>query len=236
MVLAAWDTSNLVVFENAAGKACVTCCDGNPPPEPGFEPGLCCPGFGASSTPSAYTAEIIGIQDCPVAGATVLNGVWILSLLECEEIPFPEEPSCGWKYEDSNVIIQFTRSHVGGGCASLSFVANWKDGDDVRAGFNDLKSFTQATGLCADFTNDFVNCTAPKFGRFGTVKVWPLDWLQWVIVTTYFVGDRVFNDGEIYECIISHVADATNEPGVGVDWMTYWQVGDPCGDPNVVCP
>lgn len=32
----------------------------------------------------------------------------------------------------------------------------------------------------------------------------------------------VTNDGTNYTCILNHVADATNEPGTGGSWETYW--------------
>lgn len=33
---------------------------------------------------------------------------------------------------------------------------------------------------------------------------------------------QVLNGGRIYVCKLSHVSAAANEPGVGVDWATYW--------------
>ncbi len=227
MVTAAWDTSNLVALFNN-GLQCTSCCF------EGYEPGICCPGFGENATPSQYTAFIIGVQDCPVAGASILNGLWQLPITGCTE--GGEEPDCHWVLQNASVWIAFNRAHVGGGCAQFSFFANWWDGSNWKAGFADNLSFTQATGRCMTFDNTFVNCTSPRFGKFGTAKVWPLSWVQWSIVETYQTNDRVFNDGEIYDCILGHVANADREPGTGVDWETYWAVGDPCGDANVVCP
>lgn len=226
MVTAAWDTSNLVaLYRN--GVQCTTCC------YEGYEPGICCPGFAENSTPSIYTAEIVGVQDCPVAGASILNGLWELAITGCTE--GGEEPDCHWVLQNDSVWITFNRAHIGA-CAALSFSALWKDGENWRAGFDDSLSYTQATGICATFTNAFLNCTAPRFGKFGTARVWPLAWPQWITLTTYFIGDKVYNDSEIYDCTADHVAIAGNEPGTGGDWEEFWEVGDPCGDANVACP
>lgn len=35
-------------------------------------------------------------------------------------------------------------------------------------------------------------------------------------------ADMVGHGGQLYICVVTHVAGSTNEPGVGVDWETYW--------------
>lgn len=35
-------------------------------------------------------------------------------------------------------------------------------------------------------------------------------------------GNSVVNGGTTYICILQHTSDATNEPGVGASWATYW--------------
>ncbi|MGI9487101.1 MAG: glycosyl hydrolase family 28-related protein [Geminicoccaceae bacterium] len=36
-------------------------------------------------------------------------------------------------------------------------------------------------------------------------------------------GENAGHNGDFYVCIQVHVSDASNEPGVGVDWRQYWQ-------------
>jgi hypothetical protein len=56
---------------------------------------------------------------------------------------------------------------------------------------------------------------------------------QWVVGTTYSgietdpphpYADQVRNGSVDYLCILSHVSTATDEPGVGVNWETYWEI------------
>lgn len=44
----------------------------------------------------------------------------------------------------------------------------------------------------------------------------------WVTATAYIINDYVSNGGSIYVCIANNTAGATNEPGVGASWTTYW--------------
>lgn len=37
-------------------------------------------------------------------------------------------------------------------------------------------------------------------------------------------GEVVTHGGAYYRCLTSHTADAAKEPGVGVDWATYWDL------------
>jgi hypothetical protein len=47
---------------------------------------------------------------------------------------------------------------------------------------------------------------------------------EWATSTVYADGDLVTNDTgyEKYECISAHTSSATDEPGVGASWTTYW--------------
>ena len=47
---------------------------------------------------------------------------------------------------------------------------------------------------------------------------------QWLTATDYFVNDAVFNDGGSYICTADHTSDTATEPGVGVSWMTVWDL------------
>lgn len=49
----------------------------------------------------------------------------------------------------------------------------------------------------------------------------------WITATAYDDdtngdGDVVTSGGSYYKCILSHTSGATNEPGVGASWATYW--------------
>lgn len=46
----------------------------------------------------------------------------------------------------------------------------------------------------------------------------------WLTNTAYTAGDdRLGSDGFVYNCLVGHTSGATTEPGVGVDWETYWE-------------
>lgn len=51
---------------------------------------------------------------------------------------------------------------------------------------------------------------------------WEFDKLVWALTDVYEVDDRVTHGLFAYVCIEPHTADASNEPGTGVDWETYW--------------
>ena len=44
----------------------------------------------------------------------------------------------------------------------------------------------------------------------------------WVTATSYSVGNYVKNDYNDYVCKLVHTSSATDEPGVGASWTTYW--------------
>lgn len=53
----------------------------------------------------------------------------------------------------------------------------------------------------------------------------PLGWQgAWVTTTAYLEFNIVGNGGTSYICILDHTASASNEPGVGGSWTTYWEV------------
>jgi hypothetical protein len=61
---------------------------------------------------------------------------------------------------------------------------------------------------------------------------------SWVVGTSYTVqtiineytlatwtnGDKVLDNGIIYDCIKAHTSTSSDEPGVGVNWQTYWRL------------
>lgn len=57
----------------------------------------------------------------------------------------------------------------------------------------------------------------------------------WADGTSYVINDLVEHNGNVYIAITNHVASSTNEPGVGVDWETNWDLfltGGPQGPPG----
>jgi hypothetical protein len=52
-----------------------------------------------------------------------------------------------------------------------------------------------------------------------------LDWIgAWVTSTSYAVDDAVENDGSSYICTSGHTSSASDEPGVGGSWASYWDL------------
>ena len=54
---------------------------------------------------------------------------------------------------------------------------------------------------------------------------------QWELDTTYSgiedfypVADQVRNGSVEFKCKLTHTSTATDEPGVGVNWATYWEI------------
>jgi len=46
----------------------------------------------------------------------------------------------------------------------------------------------------------------------------------WVVSTAYSASDVLVNNGTSYICLLSHTSASTDEPGVGVNTATYWDV------------
>ncbi len=64
-------------------------------------------------------------------------------------------------------------------------------------------------------------------GDTGTSYSWEG---AWVITTAYIVNDTVENNGSGYVCISAHTSSASDEPGVGASWETFWDVFVEKGD------
>ena len=45
----------------------------------------------------------------------------------------------------------------------------------------------------------------------------------WVTATSYVVGDRVYVSSVGYRCIQNHTSSASDQPGTGGNWTTYWE-------------
>ncbi len=46
--------------------------------------------------------------------------------------------------------------------------------------------------------------------------------IPWATATAYVVGDAVVEGGAYYRCMLNHTSDATNQPGSGLAWPTFW--------------
>ncbi|KKM63643.1 hypothetical protein LCGC14_1509460, partial [marine sediment metagenome] len=65
--------------------------------------------------------------------------------------------------------------------------------------------------------------TGVQGGQGDTGTQFP--WLgAWVTSTVYAINDCVENDGSSYVCITGHTSQASDEPGVGGSWNTYWDL------------
>lgn len=45
---------------------------------------------------------------------------------------------------------------------------------------------------------------------------------EWDFPIAYLLSESIENDAVIYRCILAHTSSADDEPGVGVNWETYW--------------
>ncbi len=78
----------------------------------------------------------------------------------------------------------------------------------------------------SSYTQDGINLTALL-----------LDWEgQWIISTSYVVGDVVYNLGSSFVCVVAHTADALNQPGQGLNWETVWDLIVQGGTAGIVTP
>jgi hypothetical protein len=50
------------------------------------------------------------------------------------------------------------------------------------------------------------------------IFLWTREW----VTQTFTASDAVTNNSTVYRCIKGHTSSATDEPGVGADWSTYW--------------
>lgn len=48
----------------------------------------------------------------------------------------------------------------------------------------------------------------------------------WVVTTAYILDDAVTDAGETYVCIQAHTAQATDQPGIGINWEDFWVLLD----------
>lgn len=67
--------------------------------------------------------------------------------------------------------------------------------------------------------------TLSQVGQQGAAGPTGISWLgAWALSTGYALRDVVSNNGSSYICIQAHTSSATDEPGVGANTATYWEV------------
>lgn len=106
----------------------------------------------------------------------------------------------------------------------LSYGGNWNYARVYYNGWKVASSETAAASLSGS-----VDLTDPS--------TWPNHLGAWALTTAYEDdvngdgaagngddGHIVSNGGSYYRCILAHTSAATDEPGVGVNWTTYWSL------------
>lgn len=65
--------------------------------------------------------------------------------------------------------------------------------------------------------------------KFAGAHVVLQEWtaLAWHVGHAFVAGNFTYNDDYHYCCILAHTAGATDEPGTGANWETYWELLDP---------
>lgn len=67
--------------------------------------------------------------------------------------------------------------------------------------------------------------TLSQVGQQGAAGPTGISWLgAWALSTDFALRDVVSNNGSSYICIQAHTSSATDEPGVGANTATYWEV------------
>lgn len=77
-----------------------------------------------------------------------------------------------------------------------------------------------------------IDMTAPEYaislqqvGQQGAAGPTGISWRgEWALSTDFALRDAVSNNGSSYICIQAHTSSATDEPGVGANTATYWEV------------
>jgi hypothetical protein len=88
----------------------------------------------------------------------------------------------------------------------------------------DVQTITADTIESADYTQDGISITTLL-----------LDWEgPWTASTAYLVGDLVQSLGSSFICIQAHSSTVTDQPPVGAQWETYWNLVAQKGDQGTV--
>ena len=194
--------------------------------------GPCCQCPPDADTPQYMTLVIQGVTSCPGKNGANVNGTWYLELdpLQCDA--GEGELSCRWTYTDAgNVFLRigFIDSYV---FEVAGYVWD-SDFNSWRSAFaGSCQAQTCAAILCNGTDSDILEyqCGSTRYGWGGRAS-WvigkrPIPSTDaWELGTSYWVDKLVENDDEKYTCIKAHTSIASNEPGTGAEWETYWEIG-----------
>lgn len=61
------------------------------------------------------------------------------------------------------------------------------------------------------------------------IHLWTIEQAQ----HTFTASSGVTNGGDTYRCILNHTSSATDEPGVGANWSTFWVLDGSASSPSV---
>jgi len=97
---------------------------------------------------------------------------------------------------------------------------------DVRAGYVGIDETLQIYSGAVDdlsFANNQYRLELADNFKIADVSV-PSDKAgpEWAISTAYALNNIVVHGSSSYICILGHTSSATDEPGVGASWTTYW--------------
>lgn len=222
MVAAAWNPSTLKLLEGTTNKICTTCCGGG-------TPGNVCGGLSRyiSITFTGLSA-CSGEKECP---ANLVDGTYILEYYDqdifgetfkCKHF----NTTCLWLYTDTNVTIQLGWVSLDEGYGDPIFYIFAFSTDGCCNSFTYLSS-SSAEIECGEASNllDIGSCgNSFTVGYGGSCKWRPGLLSGWALSTYYASGTIVGHNGEFYVSKSNHTSTANDEPGVGVNWATYWDV------------
>lgn len=81
------------------------------------------------------------------------------------------------------------------------------------------------------FSNTVVHHTKVNDIKIDAMKTgWNSSFYNNELVNNHAGTDSVLHNGLYYTCKVSHTSSVLNEPGVGVDWETYWSQSGSTGD------
>ena len=99
---------------------------------------------------------------------------------------------------------------------------------------------TLSTESVVDGANDFIAMydSSENATRKVLISNLPIpnsiNWVgSWTVSTIYNTGDAVYAVGTSYICKLSHTSSASDIPGIGVNWQTYWDLLAVKGDNGV---
>lgn len=124
--------------------------------------------------------------------------------------------------------IGFTGGSYDGGTGVVTFTSD----DGLGFSTGDLRGAdgTGFTGGSYNAGDGTVTFTSDDGLGFSTGDLRGADgvsftWLgPWTTAADYAADDVVENDGSSYICILGHTSSASDEPGVGVNTATYWEL------------